>query len=556
MTTAADLRLYTPLVPPLQHPGFKHAGEPKPDKIVLPQGYQHVQGGRRLPQSLVFLKDQPIPTREGDIYGDFFMPEGTDALPVILHWTPYGKTDKGVINYSLTTNNAGVRQDSISWLNTFEGLDPAEWCTRDYIIAQVDLMGASFSAGPLEQWTQREAWCLYDVIDWISKQKWSNGAIGMAGNSWLATGQINVATKAPHPALKALAPWEGMTDEYVDLTRRGGVPQFAFPKFISNGLAGHNGIEDFARETQEYSLHTHPVWQEKALAVERLSIPTYILASYSTGLHTPGSVRTFRESTQLQDKWLRWHNAQEWSDLYKTANTNDLQKFFDYYLAGKTDNGWPQAPRVRLALLDFYNKGTDIVGKVENEYPLKRQELVKLFLNAKLGSLESKPVTESSSASYEAHSEHSRLAFRYTFTKRQSLVGFSAATLFVEPSTETHLDIHVMLRKVSASGQLLSHTNFDHGSYEVPLTNSTENEPHYNFDSLGPKIRPSQVVEVQIPIWPGGIVFNAGESIELHVAGHSMRLPEFPMLAGLHDENDGQHTPPEDSINRMLYCRL
>ncbi|KAM0787294.1 hypothetical protein ACM66B_007070 [Microbotryomycetes sp. NB124-2] len=563
--SAAELRLYTPLKSPLEHPGFARAGEPKTETKVLPKGYQHVEGGRKLPINIKFMKDQLISTREGAMYGDFFLPESGDKLPTILHWTPYGKTDKGVINYGLTVNNAGVGRDQISWLNTFEGLDPAEWCSRGYVVAQVDLMGASFSAGPLEQWTQREAWCLHDAIDWISKQSWSNGAVGMAGNSWLATGQVNVATKAPHPALKAIAPWEGMTDQYIDLVRRGGIPNLPFARFIINGFAGLNGMEDIARETEEYPLYSHPVWQEKVIAIERLKVPTYATASYSTGLHTPGSVRTIRDSVHLQDKWLRWHNTQEWSDLYAPAHTDDLQKFFDFYLLGKTDNGWRETPRIRLAVLDFHNKGTDIVGKVESEYPLSRQKLVKLYLDAKTRSLETASVAEVSSITYAAHIEQGRAAFRHTFSKRSVIVGFSAATLFVSASTETHLDVHVNLRKVSAAGELLSHVNFDHGSIDPPYTNvsrylgpdgclrastrhtkdmeaSTENEPCYKFDSLGSKVKPGEIVKLEIPLWPAGMVFDAGEAIELHVAGHSMRLPEFPPLAGLHDENAGEHT--------------
>ncbi|KAK4047068.1 hypothetical protein OIV83_005631 [Microbotryomycetes sp. JL201] len=534
--SAADLRLYAKIASPLEHPGFGHAGKPTTETKVLAKGYQHVEGGRKLPCKIVFMKDEPIPTSEGPIYGDFFKPETTEKLATIVHWTPYGKTDKGVINYSLNTNNAGVKQESISWLNTFEGLDPAEWCNRGYAIAQIDLMGSSFSAGPLEQWSLREAECLHEVIDWISKQSWSNGSVGMAGNSWLAIGQINFATKAPHPALKAIAPWECLTDQYVDLIKRGGVDSLPFSKMIISAMAGLNGIEDVAREVQEYPLRSHPIWQEKALPVEHLRTPA-----------------------------LRWHTKQEWSDLYEPANTDDLQKFFDYYLRGKTNNGWPETPRIRLAVLDFHNQGTDIVGKEEVEYPLARQELVRFYLNAKTGTLETSPCGNMSSVTYAAHDEQGHVAFRYTFAKRTALVGFSAATLFVSPSTETHLDVHVMLRKVSSTGELLAHVNFDHGPHSPSPTNvsqylgpdgclrasfrhtkddnkSTENEPFYRFDDQGPKIKPGEIVKLEIPFWPGGIVFDKGESIELHIAGHSLRYPEFPNLAGLHDENDGEHT--------------
>ena len=43
----------------------------------------------------------------------------------------------------------------------------------------------------------------------------------MMGNSWLAISQINVAARCPHPALKAIAPWEAMTDMYGQAAARG-----------------------------------------------------------------------------------------------------------------------------------------------------------------------------------------------------------------------------------------------------------------------------------------------------------------------------------------------
>ncbi|WP_299522966.1 CocE/NonD family hydrolase [Winogradskyella sp.] len=45
----------------------------------------------------------------------------------------------------------------------------------------------------------------HDIIDWISKQNWSNGEVGMVGGSYLGFGQW-AATKQLHPALKTIMP--------------------------------------------------------------------------------------------------------------------------------------------------------------------------------------------------------------------------------------------------------------------------------------------------------------------------------------------------------------
>jgi len=55
------------------------------------------------------------------------------------------------------------------------------------------------------------------------------------------------------------------------------------------------------------------------------------------------------------------------------------------------------------------------------------------------------------------------------------------------------------------------------------------------------KVPPGQVVELRIPTWAGGIVFD-GESLRLEIKGHDPILPEYPAL---HQEpknlNKGQH---------------
>lgn len=46
----------------------------------------------------------------------------------------------------------------------------------------------------------------YDVIDWISKQKWCNGSVGMYGGSYNGFTQW-AACKAQHPALRTIVPY-------------------------------------------------------------------------------------------------------------------------------------------------------------------------------------------------------------------------------------------------------------------------------------------------------------------------------------------------------------
>ena len=75
------------------------------------------------------------------------------------------------------------------------------------------------------------------LLNMFAKYDWCNGAVGMAGNSWLGVVQYWAAMEQP-PHLKAIAPWEGFSDLYRDLSRRGGIPWAPFVKWVLMGVPG------------------------------------------------------------------------------------------------------------------------------------------------------------------------------------------------------------------------------------------------------------------------------------------------------------------------------
>ena len=118
-------------------------------------------------------------------------------------------------------------------------------------------------------------------------------------------------------------------------------------------------------------IEKHPLmneyWADKRAATDLIKIPAYVVASYSTCLHTPGTLRAYEDITH-KNKWQLWplfqpeyntdryrlriHDTQEWYDLYQPATNDELQRFFDRYTKG-IDNGWEKTPNVRVSLLGF-----------------------------------------------------------------------------------------------------------------------------------------------------------------------------------------------------------
>lgn len=100
------------------------------------------------------------------------------------------------------------------------------------------------------------------------------------------------------------------------------------------------------------------------------------------------------------------HPNQEWSDHYRPANVNDLQRFFDRFLKGSGNNWEKDPPPVRLSLLGFEASGglePTIKERPEQEYPLARQRLKTYYIDASSRKLTSKPLTTAAKPSYAGH---------------------------------------------------------------------------------------------------------------------------------------------------------
>lgn len=76
---------------------------------------------------------------------------------------------------------------------------------RGYVGVVVNVRGKRNSPEAIEPF-EHEAEDLYDVIDWVSNQKWCNGKVGMTGGSYLGFSQWGALKNKIHPALKTIIP--------------------------------------------------------------------------------------------------------------------------------------------------------------------------------------------------------------------------------------------------------------------------------------------------------------------------------------------------------------
>ncbi|PON28986.1 hypothetical protein TGAM01_v202094 [Trichoderma gamsii] len=542
-----------------------------PSKRILPRGWQRDPDRLALKEDLIWEKDVEIPMRDGvKLYADIFRPAKLDGqkLPALLPWSPYGKT--GTVNMS----HIGVPKSALSGLEKFEAPDPAEWCPRGYVLVQPDSRGCYNSEGDMVMMGTQEGRDGYDTIEWIAKQEWSNESVALVGNSWLAFTQWFIAAEQP-PHLKAIAPWEGIGDFYRESICRGGIPNYTFWDLLTDKLNGRNKREDIVAMIQKHPL-MNKYWEDKKPRLQDIKVPMYALASYSSGLHTEGSIRGWKYSSS-SEKWLRIHPTQEWFDIYTPEANDDLQRFLDHYLLGR-DNGWEVTPKVRVSLLRY--NAPSISFRAEDNYPPNRAQYETLYLDAGNGALQSEVASTNASVSYNSTSwQDDGAHFTYKFDRYTELCGFSKAKLFMSCNDLDDMDVYIVIRKLDEDGNALINYNIPFINQkpgtkpaDIPSINlykyvgptgrlraskretaedpyltdemrlrQTPTElwyPHYKSE----KIPTGQVVELDIAIWPGGIVFEAGESLRFEVKGHEPIFPEFePLLQTQETLNVGRH---------------
>ena len=99
--------------------------------------------------------------------------------------------------------------------------DASAWTREGFARISADLIGTGKSGGCYDYGGKREAESGYDLVEWIAKQPWSTGAVGMVGGSYDGTTAIQTASLRP-PHLKTIIPLAAISRWY-DYAYSGGI---------------------------------------------------------------------------------------------------------------------------------------------------------------------------------------------------------------------------------------------------------------------------------------------------------------------------------------------
>jgi uncharacterized protein len=214
-----------------------------------------------------------------------YLPETlTEKAPVILEVLPYRKDDDYL--------GRDLRNHGFYARIGIAGL-------------RLDVRGTGASEGnPEDEYSVAEHEDTLHVIDWLSRQSWSNGNVGMTGISYGAFNSVQIAAMEPK-ALKAILAVAGTDDRYTDDVHYFGGALHLFENTWAVGMISSNAmpaapgfdvrsamaVERFdARPWILRWLHEQtdgPYWRRGSLRPDyaRLKVPTFLVGGWLDGYH-------------------------------------------------------------------------------------------------------------------------------------------------------------------------------------------------------------------------------------------------------------------------------
>ena len=502
--------------------------------------------------------DVPIAMDDGVVVrADVFRPAADGKYPALVSYGPYGKGLAFQEGYKtawdiMCRENPDAVAGSTNKYQAWEVIDPEKWVPDGYVCVRVDSRGAGRSPGYLCHNDARETKDFHDCIEWAAAQPWCSGKVGLNGISYYASNQWRAAAMQP-PHLAAICVWEGWVDNFRDSARHGGIIcvfrknwQDMQVKTVQHGVGerGANsrvtgelvcGPETLSeeqlvnnRENMWGEFLARPLddayYKERSGDLAKVTVPLLSAANWGgQGLHPRGNFEGYMRAAS-KDKWLEAHGGSHWAPFYTDYGVGLQKRFFDYFLQGK-QNGWDQQPKV---LLQVRHPGEKFVGRAENEWPIARTKWTNFYLDPKNKSLSLVPLMTDGTITYETMGDGVTFSTP-PLEADTEITGPLALKLFISSAT-SNADIFAVLsvfdpqgKEVVFQGALDPHTpvaqgwlRASHRKLDPKLT--LPYRPYHTHDEDQP-LKPGEVYELDVEIWPTCIVAPKGYRIALTVRG-------------------------------------
>jgi hypothetical protein len=495
---------------------------------------------------LVVEKDVSIKVRDGaTLCADVFRPNDTGQFPAIMTLGPYPK-DIHFKDWSQnrTFDNIDVEGSYMHW----ETVNPEWWVPQGYVVIRVDARGTGKSPGRPRTLTMREAEDFYDAVEWAGKQAWSNGKVGVMGISYFAMNSWRVAALNP-PHLAAIIPWEGAFDLYRDVNRHGGIRSNTFTQGWATNVTRH--VQEGAAAVEQARQPAYPELHDERVARNNpnptnIKVPLLSAGNWGgVGLHLRGNIEGYLGAGS-EHKFLRVHSGDHVTPFYSLEGRLEQMRFLEHWLKG-VDTGITREPPIKLAIR--YG-GDSYQWRYEYEWPLARTRWTECYLNAANGTLSTDKPIQRSEVSYSAEPEADTTSATFStdpFEEDTEVTVPIKLRLWVSSSIDD-ADLFAIIHNINPNGEEVTYPGQNSPAIaaaygwlrvshrKLDPERSTPYRPYHTHDELH-KVKPGEVVPVDIEILPASMVFRKGYRLVLEVASK-----DDPRI------NPFTHTDPADRI--------
>jgi hypothetical protein len=500
----------------------------------------------------------------------------TERSPVVFAFTPYRARFRG--------DDGKVVEAAMQ-----DGLALRSLLRAGYVVAVADIRGKGASFGHRRGFQDRtEAQDGHDLVEWLARQPYSSGKVGMIGCSYLGGSTFHTASTAP-PSLKAVFIGASELDKY-SFVRNGGITaQFNTrpdePPEVDLASVPVDADTDGSMLRQAVAEHARntpmgPLWYAMP---HRDSVSPHTGNAFWQEVAVHSYLDAIREAGIATYFWGNWHDEPTGQVILGAANTGgkflggpgdhcvapagfdftgEVVRYFDHHLKGVA-NGIDAEPRATYFVEGLNGTG----GYVQSsELPGIESRPLQWFIGAErgAGTLSASPGAAGArnftvdydlpAADYFAFWPGPMDAHGPSFTSAPlsaplTLIGFPVSHLTVT-STHPEADLFVYLDLVSSDGKAevisfgrlkLSHRKLSQAPFDtlgLPWHSGSSR------DMLG--LAPRERAALSIAMTPISRVVPAGSRLRLTVAGadprqrnlKDIRLSPAPEIAVLHGGPD------------------
>jgi len=492
-----------------------------------------------------------------EISAAIFIPEGGGKYPTLFAASPY-RFD----------NNYAPAIPMYLWRET----GPVAWYLKQgYAYVHMDVRGSGRSGGEYHFLDRKEQRDLYEVIEWIAKQSWSNGKIGGIGQSYYAMTQWFMATQNP-PHLSCIAPYDGLIDLYRSSAFSGGIPGEFWHVWYSSIMRpihqypAHGPSRslpwDLSHETRKHTTYD-AFWKERAAAesLDKIKVPVYSIGLWTKAdLHLNGNITGYQRTTS-QKKLLVLGASTLYNAVADFSSIGFHEKFllpyYDWCLKGKTSS-YNAEPNVR-----YFVGGADEF-KSSDVWPPKNIEYKPFFFRkAQTGSVtslndggldQSGPDEGSTLFEYpnagwrvgvvgfgpDGRVDPSRRIMTFTSAPLQSDLEIAGPIKLVLYASSTNKDTDFVVKvydqfpqseedrkkQINPNSRVITKGWLKASHREVDKSKSTEFNLWYTHTNPQ-AIEPNKVTKFEIAVMPTAYQFKKGNRIRIDLSNGDSGLTEY-----------------------------